>query len=35
MENLNETHFTVILDNGRALGFWSDTSVKYADVVAA
>ena len=34
MENLNETHFTVNMDNGRALGFQGDTSIKYADVVA-
>ena len=34
MENLDETHFTVNMDNGKALGFWGDTSVKYADVVA-
>ena len=33
MENLDETHFTVNMDNGKALGFWNDTSVKYADVV--
>ena len=34
MENLDETHFIVNMDNGRVLGFWGDTSVKYADVVA-
>ena len=34
MENPDETHFTVNMDNGKALGFWGDTSVKYADVVA-
>ena len=34
MENLDETHFTVNMDNGKALGFRGDTSVKYADVVA-
>lgn len=34
MENLDETHFTVNMDNGRTLGFRGDTSVKYADVVA-
>ena len=34
MENLDETYFTVTMDNGKALGFWGDTSVKYADVVA-
>jgi hypothetical protein len=34
MENLNETHFTVNMDNDRTLGFRGDTVVKYADVVA-
>ena len=34
MKNLDKTHFTVNLDNGKALGFRGDTSVKYADVVA-
>ena len=34
MENLDETHFMVNMDNGKALGFRGDTSVKYADVVA-
>ena len=34
MENLDETHFSMNMDNGRTLGFWSDTSVKYVDVVA-
>ena len=34
IENLDETHFTVNMDNGKALGFWGDTSVKYTDVVA-
>ena len=32
VENLDETHFTVNMDNGKALGFRGDTSVKYADV---
>jgi hypothetical protein len=34
MENLDETHFTVNMDNGRTLGFRGDTVFKYADVVA-
>jgi hypothetical protein len=34
MENLDETHFTVNMDNGHTLGFMGDTVVKYADVVA-
>ena len=34
MENLNETHFMINMGNGCTLGFWSDTSVKYANVVA-
>ena len=33
MENLDETHFVVNLDNGRTLGFRGDTTVKYAKVV--
>ena len=34
MENLDETHFVVNLNNGRTLGFWRDTVVKYAKVVS-
>ena len=34
MENLDETHFVVNLDNGRTLGFHKDTTVKYAEVVS-
>ena len=34
MGNLDETHFTINMDNGQTLGFWGDTFVKYADVVA-
>ena len=34
MENLDETHFVVNLDNGRTLGFRGDTTVKYAEVVS-
>ena len=33
IENLDETHFTMNMDNGKALGFRGDTSVKYADVI--
>ena len=34
MENVEETHFVVNLDNGRTLGFRDDTTVKYAEVVS-
>ena len=34
MENLDENHFVVHLDNGKTLGFRGDTTVKYADVVS-
>ena len=34
MENLDETHFVVNLNNGRTLGFRGDTTVKYAEVVS-
>jgi hypothetical protein len=34
MENLEETHFIVNMDNDRTLGFRGDTVVKYTDVVA-
>ena len=33
MENIDETHFIVYMNNGRTLGFWGDTSIKYAKVV--
>ena len=33
MENVEETHFVVNLDNGHTLGFKGDTTVKYAKVV--
>ena len=33
MENVDETHFVVNLDNGCTLGFRGDTTVKYAEVV--
>ena len=34
MENVNETHFVINLDNGRILGFKGDTTVKYTEVVS-
>ena len=34
MENVDETHFVVNLDNGRTLGFRGDTTMKYAEVVS-
>lgn len=34
IENIDETHFSINMDNGRTLGFRGDTSVTYADVVA-
>ena len=34
MENVDETHFVVNLDNGRTLGFRGDTTVKYVEVVS-
>jgi hypothetical protein len=34
MENLDEMHFVVNLDNGHTLGFWGDISVTYAEVVS-
>ena len=34
MENVDETHFVVNLDNSRTLGFRGDTTVKYAEVVS-
>ena len=34
MENVNETHFFVNLDNDRTLGFGGNTTVKYAKVVS-
>ena len=33
MENVDETHFVVNLDNGHTLGFKGDTTMKYAKVV--
>ena len=34
MENVDETHFVVNLDNGHTLGFRGDTTVKYVEVVS-
>jgi hypothetical protein len=34
MENLDEMHFVVNLDNGHTLGFRGDTSIIYAEVVS-
>ena len=34
MENVDEIHFVVNLDNSRSLGFRGDTTVKYAEVVS-
>lgn len=34
VENLDETHFIVNMDNGKTLGFRGDDNVKYADVVS-
>jgi hypothetical protein len=34
MGNLDETYFTVNMDNGRTLGFRGDTVVKYVDIIA-
>ena len=34
MENIDETHFSINMDNGKTLGFHGDTIVMYADVVA-
>ena len=34
VENVDETHFIVHMDNGRTLGFRGDDVVKYVDVVS-
>jgi hypothetical protein len=34
IENIDEIHFVVNVDNGRTLGFREDTTVKYVDVVS-
>ena len=33
MENIDEMHLVVNMDNGTILGFWGDTLVKYAEIV--
>ena len=35
MENLNEMHFVVNLNNGQILGFQEDIAIKYAEVVSS
>jgi hypothetical protein len=34
VENADETHFVINMDNGKTLGFRGDNDVKYADVVS-
>jgi hypothetical protein len=34
IENINEIHFVINMDNGHTLGFRGDTTMKYADVVS-
>lgn len=34
VENVDETHFVINMDNGKTLGFRGDSDVKYADVVS-
>jgi hypothetical protein len=34
VENLDETHFVINMDNGKTLGFRGDNDFKYADVVS-
>nr|KAE8934151.1 hypothetical protein PF009_g15863 [Phytophthora fragariae] len=34
IENIDEAHFVIDFDNGKALGFGGETQVKYADVVS-
>ena len=33
IDNLDETHFVINVDNGRTLGFRGDSTVRYAEVV--
>ena len=33
MDNIDETHFVINVDNGRTLGFRGDSTVRYAEVV--
>lgn len=34
MQNIDETHFVINMDNRRTLGLCGDKSVKYVDMVA-
>ena len=34
IENADETHFVVNMDNGRTFGFTGDVEVRYADVTS-
>jgi hypothetical protein len=34
VENWDETHFVINMDNGKTLGFRGDNDVKYADVMS-
>jgi hypothetical protein len=34
LQNADETHFVINMDNGRALGFRGEEVIKYADVVS-
>lgn len=34
VENVDETHSVINMDNGKTLGFQGDENVKYADVVS-
>jgi hypothetical protein len=35
MENVDETHFLINIDNGKTLGFRGDQAMKYSDVVSS
>ena len=35
IENIDETHFVINMDNGKTLGFRGDQVVKYGDVVSS
>ena len=34
MDNLDETHFVINMDNGRTLGFRGDSTIRYVEVVS-
>lgn len=34
VENAEETHFAINVDNGRTLGFYGDNEMRWADVVS-